>query len=387
MKMITKTLLSLAISTMSIGGAVGLGIAANNERNENPMVAEAGVVSNTYYLRLGSDWNSANAKYSVYAYGGTGGTKWYPMSVSDSTYQVYSANVTAAHDNLIFVRFNPEAAGNTWSDVWGQTEDLNPNSYNYFKVNDSITGSKYGGSWMTYKSTVESYIMGLNGDWSTQSAENQLSLNGTQYEITKKFTQNQTFKVVRDVHGCWDYHGFDAIETGDGSARSAGYVINDSGNIKINTAGTYSIYLKSNGKIWMQKASASSEAYSFASYFLANIGCDYNGINRPSGWGAVSDKYDELSPEAKALVVAASAVKDSEDDLQNCMYVYEWALGHNPNLSAEDDYIGRLGSGSVETKQKVDLGTNYQIIALLSITSVALIAAAFYFLKKKKLSK
>lgn len=224
---------------------------------------------------------------------------------------------------------------------------------------------------------------GENGDSSTYSPSTQQS------EILAHLNQGESFTVKHVTSFGTFYRGYDNLETGDGSSRNKNDVTK--GNLKedstyyINVAksGLYLLYVKDSGMIWMQDAEPGPAAYNWATYFLANVGCDANGVNLPSGWSTVSARYSTLTDEAKALIVGGTA-NESGDELGQALARYDYAVTHHAGLTRF--ITGRtISSGSGSRTLNIASNNEVAMPAIASVTGLVTMTAVggFFFLKKK----
>ena len=82
----------------------------------------------TVYLKPGTNWRSAGARFAVYYYksSNTGDNGWVSMTseATCSSTPVYSAVIPNGYDKCIFCRMNGSTTENNWGNEWNQTGDL-----------------------------------------------------------------------------------------------------------------------------------------------------------------------------------------------------------------------------------------------------------------------
>ena len=104
----------------------------------------------TFYLKPNENWLKDNARFAVYAFGGTQGEQWFDMT--EVTTGVYSVEIDVANfTKIIFCRMNPGTTENNWSNRWNQTSDLTITDLeeNCYTVAEGAW-SEGDGSWSTY---------------------------------------------------------------------------------------------------------------------------------------------------------------------------------------------------------------------------------------------
>ena len=94
----------------------------------------------TVYLKPGTNWKQANARFALYMFKNGGASAWVDFNqISDGLY--YALFNKTQYDQMILCRMNPNASENNWDNKWNQSADLSAPS-----------------------SSAPVYIVG-NGDW------------------------------------------------------------------------------------------------------------------------------------------------------------------------------------------------------------------------------
>lgn len=119
---------------------------------KEPEVEEPEVTANMLYLKPNSNWETDNARFAAYFFGGTPGELWVSMTDSDAD-GIYEVNIPEGYDygcSVIFCRMNPNTTANNWNNKWNQTSDLTAptDGNNLYTVKDG-TWDKGGGTWST----------------------------------------------------------------------------------------------------------------------------------------------------------------------------------------------------------------------------------------------
>lgn len=382
-----KTILGIALSVGGLGTAAtvtGVSIAQGNKAVIDSQV-EAISSGDTVYFRTNNNWSGNSSRVSLYVYGSNNVNAWASMEKYDN-FGVYKGTIPnkAGLTNIIFCSMNPNTTDNTWKDKWNQTNDLTyTTSGSLYKYNDNQWDNG-SGSW------VSSYGWGIHGkiNGSSEWTDHEMSKNPSQFEysFTANFKAGDIFKL-NSTADAW--LGWDNVDDADGSARKSGDVVesSDNKNIEIKTSGKYSIYVKpaaSSKQIWIQFTSPSSEAYSYADYFLSHVGCDSTGQSAPSGWSNVASEYtNNVSDAAKLVIKDATGNKDG-DSLAKCIFWYERALIQHPGLTAFMVERNSPSNQSVLSTIKTETNNNMVAIVVLSTTAVIAISGVFFLLRKKK---
>lgn len=189
---------------------------------------------------------------------------------------------------------------------------------------------------------------------------------------------------IKDTIGSVDNY-YNALENGVTLATVSGDYIS------ITTSGTYMIYFKkASHESWVSEAGETQQAYFYANYFLAKVGCDPEGLEIPSGWSNCASRYAILSDDAKDFIYNFDVSKaESGDDVAEMIERYEWAINHNPN-SLSHFITNRSGTARAISASRVinpaiEVKTNNYIIAVVVISSISLISlGGFFFLRKRK---
>ena len=265
----------------------------------------------------------------------------------------------------------------------GNAKVTNAGSYTLTINTSSKTYSFAANDFVTPVAQI-AYSGGTNGESSSYNTTNQQS------EILVYLNKDEAFTVKHVTSFGTFYRGYDNLEEGTNSSRTKGDVTKGSlkeGStyyINVATSGLYLLYVKDSGSIWMQDAEPSPAAHNWATYFLANVGCDANGVNEPSGWTAVSNRYATLTDEAKALIVAADADENSLDEIEQAMARYDYAVTHHASLTRF--VVGRTisnpsGSKTLSLNPTVEAAVpaTVAVVGMVSMTAVG----GFFFLKKK----
>ena len=179
-------------------------------------------------------WASDGARFAVYQ---VDTETWVDMNPVSGELGLYSAEVTAS--KIIFGRMNPSTSENNWENKWNQTGNLTvgvaPNNCYY------ITGwGETDGEWRTYTAT-EWAVAGTfsNDDWKTDLKMEKVT--DAVYAL-KSLTLKAYDEFKVKSFGSWDT----SLGAGRFAYSTPGYwqtvTLNGSGNIVVDTAGTYDIY-------------------------------------------------------------------------------------------------------------------------------------------------
>ena len=130
------------------------------------------------YFEASADWETADARFAVYAWSDNAEGKFTSMTKCQDG--IYTAAIADNSTQVIFVRMNPATTDNTWDNKWNQTADLTiPADKNCFKIN--------AGEWD-----------GANGTWSTYNVDPTLPATTAPIETTPV----ETTSSCRDNKAC-----------------------------------------------------------------------------------------------------------------------------------------------------------------------------------------
>ena len=293
----------------------------------------------------------------------------------------YTGLATGSYVNIGSLNCNHSSAYPV-SQEGGNVKVTNAGNYT-LTINVSTGAYSFAANDFVTPSAQIAYSNGSDGETSTYSSATEQS------EILVYLNQGESFTVKHVTSFGTFYRGYDNLEEGSGSSRTKNDVTKGSLKegttyyINVAKSGLYLLYVKDTGAIWMQDAEASPAAYNWATYFLANVGCDANGVNLPSGWSTVSARYSTLTDEAKALIVGGTA-NENGDELGQALARYDYAVTHHAGLTRF--IVGRTisnpsGSRSLSANSVVEAAApaTVAVVGLVSMTAVG----GFFFLKKK----
>ena len=114
------------------------------------------------YLKPNGNWKSDGARFAVYFFGGTSGTKWVSMSPTTTDGLYYCDIPEGNYTQVNFCRMNPDNTTNDWTNRWNQTKDLTLLfNTNCFTINEG----DWGGDPNKYNDP------GADGQWSLVNDE------------------------------------------------------------------------------------------------------------------------------------------------------------------------------------------------------------------------
>ncbi len=90
-------------------------------------IEEPTITADTLYLVPNSDWTKDGARFAIYLFNESGNS-WVSMTDNDGDGTYEAAVSSDKWTNVIFCRMNPAYTTNAWNNVWGQTDDLAPDS-------------------------------------------------------------------------------------------------------------------------------------------------------------------------------------------------------------------------------------------------------------------
>lgn len=114
------------------------------------------------YLKPNGNWKSDGARFAVYFFSGTSGTKWVSMSPTTTDGLYYCDIPEGNYTQVNFCRMNPDNTTNDWTNRWNQTKDLTLLfNTNCFTINEG----DWGGDPKKYNDP------GADGQWSLVNDE------------------------------------------------------------------------------------------------------------------------------------------------------------------------------------------------------------------------
>lgn len=149
--------------------------------------------------------------------------------------------------------------------------------------------------------------------------------------------------------------------------------------------------------LWIDTANstAAAEANTYASSFLTQMrascdetGATYDAQDVGQAWSSLESSYGLLSSSAKTIILNASAIADSGNDVEAMLYSYDYICGkYGPNGTNDvTDFLGRNPSGSRVINAFNNNNSSMLIILVISMSSLVTLGG-FILFKKKKESK
>jgi len=233
MKLFRKAMLAVITMVLAV---VAIVVPANRTTKVEAANITGGT---TLYLKPGSNWKQANARFAAYFFGD--GETWVSMTLASGETDIYEVTAPAGKNftNVIFCRMNPSTTSNNWNNgtLWNQTNDLTWDGVkNLYTVADDAW-SKGSGSWGTYTPSVPGdktvQLRGTaNGttDWA-EGVALVYNYETEKYEATVTFEVGDEYKFV--CNGSWYGNGDD--------------------NYVVTEAGTYYVWFDDNGNYGVEK--------------------------------------------------------------------------------------------------------------------------------------
>lgn len=211
-------------------------------------VCALGVQAKTIYLNA-NIWETDNPAYYVHSWQ-DGAEGYSDIRMSQVTGCIYSVDIPAAHNWVIFMRVIPSTAEFSWDKVWNQTGDLMLGEWgDCFKITcwDCKDG-KSDGEWSMYvdPSTVEYYIAGegLPG----VSWDNHLKMPDKTISFTDLPGGTYRFKVTT---GNWDgiVLGYDDVDASCSTADAYSYDGDRNIVVRLTNGGDITVSVKADGRL------------------------------------------------------------------------------------------------------------------------------------------
>ena len=397
----------------SLAMLLGIGVFVGTNSVSQAIETKAAATNYTdtaVYLDTSTCWKSGSNDERFAAYWSTGSENgWYSMIEISSNF--YGARLPEKDITLvIFVRFPKNNSTNDWKYKWNQTGDLSVGDFNkssaVFKVDSWDNAGKTcwkANSGYTSK-FVTRYVACADNGWVANSADYKLTLDMTKAEsrLEKVFSISgtETYEGLKLTDGTWD-NSYGVQYVVDGTSST--YVdLSEGGNnnIRLLVNGTYEIYWKhlatDSKNIWIQIGS-DTEADAYAQSFIAAITCTNTSTTFAlNAWNKVGSevtsmeyKYEKLTSGARHLLQNATA-SQSGSNVEKCVARYDRVLykyGYGSGEGQYHDFMGRTPATLVPSGALLNnsFGSNgASTIAIITITSVSLVAIGGYFLFKKK---
>ena len=381
--------------TLGLALAMGFGVFAGAKAGKGEVKeAKADTYSGTVHVTFSgtTNWSSDSAKIALYLWNDNGGGQGVKKDTfiglqnmgSSKEFDFTYSGLSWEPANMIVTRQNKSASVANWDNKWNQTGDLNFSKYVWLSDAWDPTatlGAQIRSSAASPAYSTKQYLTtkGVNGD------------SHTEFSGLVTLAANEEFKILNDNTGHWSaYYG---CPTSIDSCFSGGNKNgrNDSdGNIKCLSAGTYDFFFDiETEKVWLTRQDIVA-ADGFATYFLANVGCDTTGATAPSGWATCASTYAALSNDAKDYLYNAEGDSDPlADNIARCVYWYDYAVRAHPNLTkfmVNSSGVARA-SYEINPLSPINDGTNIAIIIVVASTLSLVALGGFFFIKRKKESK
>lgn len=143
-----------------------IGRANSDDKNINSI--SVSTPTSTVYLKPGTNWREASARFSVYYFksSNTSDNGWVSMTSVEtcSATPIYKADIPSGYDKCIFCRMNGSTTTNNWDNTnkWNQTGDLDVPTGNafYYTVPDDQWDSGTTGWW-----SAKPFGVCVSGTW------------------------------------------------------------------------------------------------------------------------------------------------------------------------------------------------------------------------------
>ena len=228
------------------------------------------------YLRPNGNWKSAGARFAVYFFGGTSGTKWVSMSPTTTDGLYYCDIPEGNYTKVNFCRMNPSNEDNTWGNRYDQTTNLDLIfETNCFTIDEGVWGSTTGtdkGYWSlindepTYNVTLYSCSFGEYGfiynnvEYTSPESGNityQIPINATVKVFSRPYSKEYRGDVMVNQSGTkWEITPDNPLLN-----ITCNTILDD--NYK--TTGEHEVYLAipNNGGTWVKNEASLHYLYAF----------------------------------------------------------------------------------------------------------------------------
>lgn len=383
--------------TLGLALGLGFGVAAGLSAGKDVKEVKAdGTYSGTVYLQLNTaDWKSSSSSVGVYFFdeAETPNHAWGPRLNPNGTSTYYEYNYSGFSfqpTKCIVSRFykDDQALADwmiDWNNggVYARTTDVTLDDVIWLGEYYPDSKSVHFGTYTLETVVTDGSAFEVELDHYTIS-DDHLEAFGS---VT--FTEETDFYLYPKCDGAAP--GAYVTKYGTPDALASSFSGGNGSAITCSKAGTYDFFFKftDTKEVWITN-DVIVEADAWGIYFNSHVGCDTNGVNKPSGWKLVSDEYATLSNDAKDYIYDYEADEDG-DNLARALATYDWAIHHNPNLSESDRFIvdshsqvrtsGYIGERSFNMNSSFDS----TIIIVVAISAIAVASfILFVSLKKKK---
>ena len=389
MKISRKIFLATALAAfLGLGAAVGVHQAKHVKEVRADTTHRVVVKDDLGWYEGSKDTQAGKA--AVYFYDGSSHKGWSKsFALKSGTGNVYVVEYTLSFTptNMIVVRLKNSAGENPgWSDqaYSNQTVDLPLADATSLS---SWTGSKVNCNQWAVTGNVYTSVDNFANPKVSFTVDTVEIVETSHPQVCGQVTleKNEEFKVVNVADNTWSgYYGCPAAldSAFEGGSKTQ---LDGSNNIKCLIAGTYDFYFDTETKkTWITRDDI-VDADGWASYFLANVGCDENGVNLPSGWSACAAEYAKLSGDAKDYVYAGTA-DENGDNLGRALARYDYAVSHHAGLTR---FIVNSSSTPraaryIPSSPVISVANNSALLITGIISLIVVSAVVGYIIIKKK---
>ena len=147
------------INSTTQGYTVAVGL---NDGSDNYVACDNTAAVKHIFVKVDhSDWTATAAKYELYNIQTSSFVGEYMRAVPGET-NLYEGWIPSGCTSIIIARCNPGAdmpTGNTWTNVWNQTQNITlDGSKNYYTINSKDGSNKYYGAWSVYERSGKWYL-------------------------------------------------------------------------------------------------------------------------------------------------------------------------------------------------------------------------------------
>ena len=146
------------IFATTLAMALGVGVAVGAHQKE---AAKAEAADSVVYLKPGSTWSQASARFEVWNWSNDSDGSWLDMTEVSTDPGVYKTTLGSGKNKVIFVRKGPSQQHHTWDEKWNQSADL---TYDSSKPCYEVSGWD-SGEWKSYEepAAASKFYYSLNG--------------------------------------------------------------------------------------------------------------------------------------------------------------------------------------------------------------------------------
>lgn len=217
-----------------------------------------------------------------------------------------------------------------------------------------------------------------------------LNYNGSNDQFEGVIESGANFKVRKTIDST--YTDYAVLESG--MSEHTDIAVVEDGYVVVKAAHPVMVYFKNDtNEMWITAASGELIAYAYAGYFLTYVGCDNSGINLPSGWTDVKNRYESsaVTNDAKDFIYEFDvSTAKAGDDIAAMIVRYNLACTNHPTLDrfikdsgGHERPINKVSTNPISILGSMDNSTPIMLVVIISVVSLTAVGG-YIFLKRRK---